>query len=267
MFAEPDVSTKPQSPPPPRPQAAEVSEFHTRILRLTLAAADSRSYWDNVDPATPVASRATRAFEQRWFGAKSLERVRYLVGTFAARFDVFPNALSALRRWRSMDVASRQLICHWHLQLCDPLYRRFTGEFLIQRRALPGARIDREGVLRWLRGEFPDRWAEATLVQFASKLLSTALEAGLVSKRDPRTLLFPKVLDQPLAYLLYLLRETRFQGGLSENPYLASVGLGADVLPTRARSLPGLSFRRAMRIEEWEWRYEDLGAWAQAEIG
>lgn len=35
--------------------------------------------------------------------------------------------------------------------------------------------------------EFPDCWSEATAVQFASKLLSAASEAGLVSpKRNPR---------------------------------------------------------------------------------
>jgi hypothetical protein len=163
-----------------------------------------------------------------------------------------------------MDVPSRQVICHWHLQLSDPLYRNFTDGFLNQRRALGTARVDRDAILRWLRAEYPNRWSEATLVQFGSKLLSAALEAGLVSKRDPRTLHFPKVSDLALAYLLYLLRETRFEGTQTANPYLRSVGLDEDLLLARARTLPGLRIRSMMHLTEIDWDYPDLAAWARA---
>jgi hypothetical protein len=243
--------------------AAEATEIHTRILRLALGIEDSRRYWEHFDPSIPVADRPRVAFEGRWFGAKSMERVRYLLTSFQARYDAFPNALPALARWRSMDVASRQVICHWHAQLSDPLYRRFSDQFLNQRRALPTPRVDRDAVLRWLRTEYPDRWSEATLIQFASKLLSAALEAGLVGKRDPRTLHFPKVSDRALAYLLYLLRGTRFDGTMTANPYLRSVGLDEDLLLSRARSLPGLRIRSMMHLVEIDWTYPDLAAWAR----
>jgi hypothetical protein len=60
-------------------------------------------------------------------------------------------------------------------------------------------RVDRNVTLRWVKNAYPDRWSEATYVQFASKLLSAASEAGLISpKRDPRSLLFPKVTDTAL---------------------------------------------------------------------
>lgn len=111
-----------------------------------------------------------------------------------------------------MDLATRQAVCRWHLQLSDPIYRSFTGECLLQRRSLHEPKVDRNAVLRWVKASFPDKWSDSTCVQFASKLPSAALEAGLVSKRDPRTLTFPKVPDQALAYLRYLLRETRFEG-------------------------------------------------------
>jgi hypothetical protein len=240
-----------------------VTAIHTRILRLALAVEESRAYWEHVDPSVPNADRATVAFEQRWFGAKSMDRVRYLIASFAPRYDAFPNALSVLRHWSSMDLATRQVVCHWHLQLSDPIYRRFTSECLIQRRGLRDAKVDRDAVLRWVKAEFPDKWSDATCVQFASKLLSAALESGLVSKRDPRTLQFPKVTDQALAYLLYLLRETRFEGSLPTNPYLASVGLDEDMLGARARDLPGVTMRRMMGIVEFEWAHSDLAAWAK----
>jgi hypothetical protein len=246
---------------PTRP--SEATEIHTRILRLALGIEDARRYWEHVDLAVPAAARANLAFEQRWFGAKSLERVRYLLSSFQVRYDAFPDALAALCRWRTMDAASRQVICHWHLQLSDPLYRRFSDELLNLRRVLPSAKIDRDAVLRWVKAEYPDKWSEATYVQFASKLLSAALEAGLVSKRDPRSLLYPKVPDRALAYLLYLLRGTQFAGSLASNPYLRSVGIDEDLLATRARTLPGVTVHRMQHIVDFQWTHPDLASLAR----
>lgn len=166
-----------------------------------------------------------------------------------------------------MDASERQVVCHWHLQLSDPLYRSFTGTFLVERRALRDPKVDRDIVLRWVKHEFPDRWSEATCVQFASKLLSAASEAGVISpKRDPRTLLLPKVPDLALAYLLHLLRGLRFAGTMTENPYLSSVGLVEGFLDQRLRALPGISFRRMAQLTEFEWEAPTLAAWAEASL-
>jgi hypothetical protein len=242
---------------------SETTAIHTRLLRLALAVEESRNYLERADGTVPAADRAKVAFEQRWFGAKSLERVRYLIAAFTDRYDAFPSALAALHRWSSMDLATRQVICHWHLQLADPIYRRFAGEFLVQRRGLRESKVDRDAVLRWVKAEFPGKWADATNVQFASKLLSAALEAGLVTKRDPRSLLYPKVSDQALAYLLYLLREIRFEGSLTANPYLASVGLDDELLAARSKTLPGVTLRRMMHLVEFDWAFAELSAWAK----
>ena len=83
----------------------EATQVHTRLLRLALGIEDSRSYWEHVDPAVPDHDRALLAFEQRWFGHKSLERVRFLLSTFAGRYDAFPEDLAVLRGWRAMDAA------------------------------------------------------------------------------------------------------------------------------------------------------------------
>ena len=249
------------------PRILEASAVHTRILRLALGIEDSRSYWEHVDPNVLALDRPRVAFEQRWFGAKSMERVRVLLANFADRYDAIPEALSVLRRWRSMDAATRQMVCHWHLQLSDPMYRQFTGRFLVERSSLREPRIDRDVVLRWVKQEFPDRWAEATCVQFASKLLSAASEAGLVSPhRDPRAILVPKVSDLALGYLLHLLRDIRFEGTLLENPYLASVGLTEGFLDQRLRTLPGLTYRRMGQLSELDWEYASLTAWAEASL-
>lgn len=246
---------------------AEATAIHTRILRLALGIEESRSYWEHVDTKVPPAQRALTAFEQRWFGAKSLERVRFLLSNFVDRYDPFPEALAVLQRWHSMDAATRQVVCHWHLQLSDPLYRRFTGKFLVERRGLRDPKVDRDIALRWVKNEFPERWSEATSVQFASKLLSAASEAGVVSpKRDPRSLLLPKVTDLALGYLLHLLRGTRIEGTLIENPYLASVGLTEGFLDQRLRALPGMTFRRMAGLTEFEWAAPSLTAWAEATL-
>jgi hypothetical protein len=251
----------------PDERPSEATEVHTRILRLALGIEESRSYWEHVDAKVPPAQRALTAFEQRWFGAKSLERVRFLLANFVDRYDPFAEALAVLQRWRQMDAATRQVVCHWHLQLSDPLYRRFTGKFLVERRGLHDPKVDRDIALRWVKNEFPDRWSEATCVQFASKLLSAASEAGVVSpKRDPRTLPLPKVTDVALGYLLHLLRGARFLGSLTENPYLASVGLTEGFLDQRLRALPGITFRRMAQLTEFEWQVPTLTAWAEATL-
>jgi hypothetical protein len=246
---------------------SEVVGVHTRLIRMALGIEESRAYWEHVDPAVPVANRALLAFEQRWFGSKSLDRVRFLLANFAERYDAFPEALTVLRRWRAMDASTRQLLCHWHLQLSDPFYRSFTGQFLVARRGLRDPKVDRDVVLRWVKNELPGRWAEATSVQVASKLLSATSEAGLISpKRDPRTLLLPKVPDVALAYLLHLLRSLRFAGTLIENPYLASVGLTESFLDQRLRALPGITFHRLGQVTDFEWDAPTLAAWAEATL-
>jgi len=257
---------------------AEEHEVHTRILRLALGIEESRAYWASVDPSVPAAPRTTIAFEQRWFGAKSPKRVRYLLTGFAARYDAYPGALAVLRRWSGMDPQVRRLVCHWHLQLTDPLYRAFAGSFLVARRqsdepvriggaATPPA-IDRDIVLRWVQRTYEGRWGAATCIQFASKLLSAGSEAGLFTpKKDPRQLLVPRVPDVALAYLMYLLRGVRFEGTLMDNPYLASVGLTGAAVAPRLRALPGLGFRRMGDVTDFEWAAPDLPAWADIVLG
>ena len=248
-------------------QLVETTEIHTRILRLALGIEEARAYWAHADPAVPPGARALQAFEQRWFGPKTLDRVKTLLPYLAVRYDAFPEAFAVLRRWRHMDPAARQVICHWHVQLTDPIYRRFTGELLIERRTLREPKVDRPAVARWLRQTWPDRWAEATVLQFASKLLSAASEAGLVSpKRDPRALLFPKVPDVAVGYLLHLLRGVRHEGSLTENAYVASVGLGDGFLDQKIKAIPGITLRRMGRLVELDWDHPTLAAWAEASL-
>ncbi|RYG67390.1 DUF1819 domain-containing protein, partial [bacterium] len=154
--------------------------MHTRILRIGLAVDETRAYFAHAGRCSP-AERVARAFEERWFGAKSLARVRFLVATLTERFEPFPGASAALGRWGAVDTATLRVVCHAHAQLTDVLYRKFTGDFLAARRAMPESTVDRSVVLRWLRREMPDAWAEATYAQFATKLLSAAADAGLVA--------------------------------------------------------------------------------------
>jgi len=249
-------------------RAVEVTELHTGILRCTLAAAESQAYWSHVDLDAPAERRSLRAFEERWFGAKSEARAKQLLASFAARFDVHPDSLAVLRAWRGMSPATRRVICHWHVQFSDPLYRRFTGELLLERRESARPSIERDHVSRWVERQSEGRWAAATRNAFATKLLSTALEAGLVEgRRDPRALVFPRVDDDALAYLLRFLRTTEFRGSITANPYLASVGLAGPFLEQRLRAISGLTYRRVGDVVDLEWREPDLRAWAREQQG
>jgi hypothetical protein len=244
-------------------RAAEVTAVHTAILRCALAEPDSRSYWA-VSDTGPAAGRADQAFKEFWFGARSHARVAVLLLNMRHRFDAYPEALAVLRAWPDMAPATRVLICHWHLQLADPLYRAFTGEFLAKRLENKPD-MTRARAVSWVGEQDTGKWTMSTRIQFASKLLSAATEAGIVgSTIDPRPLRVPRVPDDALLYLLHLLRGVDFAGTLLENPYLASVGLSGDSLAARLRTLPGVRYARQGSIVDVEWEHESLATWFAA---
>lgn len=245
---------------------SEATEIHSRLVKCPLAVEEARAYWGRAVVGGPPPN-SQEAFEQYWFGAKSLAWVKELVLNLQARFGAFPEALAVLKSWDSMTPETRSIICHWHLQLADPLYRSFSGEFLVARRDAAAPEIYRNTVIAWVAENGRPSWTLSTRKQLATRLLSVALCAGLISgRRDPRTLVFPRVRDEALAYLLHLLRGVVFAGTLLENPYLRSVGLEGPNLETRLRKLPSLNFRRIGDVVEFDWRYPTLCAWADAEL-
>jgi hypothetical protein len=246
-------------------RSREVTEVHTRLSRCSLEVDNSRAFWARVDEETPV--KAQLAFDEYWFGARSLARVRVLVTNMRARFGAFPSALAVLHRWEQMSPDVRRVICHWHLQLTDPLYRRFTGEYLADRRWGLRPEVTRGLAVGWVGDQAGARWKMSMRIELASKLLAAAHAAALVATtRDPRPLGAPRVPDEALEYLLYLLRETEFEGSMLDNPYLRSVGLEGAVLDERLRKLPGLAFMRQGDLVDFGWKYRDLRMWADANL-
>ncbi len=250
-----------------RERIPEVSEPTTQLLRVTLEVDNARAYWERVTSPLELSAEqeAERAFLEYWFGSKSLPRVRLLIHAFRARFAAFPDALAALHAWADVDRVTRVAICHWHLQLCDPIYRRFTGEFLPDRRAGGRETITRARVLRWMTEvDVGERWSPATRTLYASKLLSAAHAAGLVaSTRDPRALSLPRVSPAALGYLMYLLRGVAFAGTLHQNLYLRSVGLEGSVVDDKLRAVAGVSCRRLGDVADFSWDYESLVDWVR----
>lgn len=241
---------------------SEVTRIHTQILRFGLGVDQARAYWDHIDD--PVSERtAMDAFSGQWFGQVSENRAKIIMRNMRARFDAFPAALRLLSKWRPRDVQTRTMICHWHVQLSDPLYRSFTGDFLVTRRERFDAEIERDQVSRWVAEQQPGRWGDSTRMEFASKLLSVAYAAGLVeSNRDPRRLVYPRVPDEALSYLLHLLREVKSSGSLLKNRYLRSVGLTGKFLEDRIRTLEGVELRRMGDLTEFTSQRSSLKQWA-----
>lgn len=236
---------------------AETTEIHTRMLRMGLAVDDSRTYWQHADRQPTVEA----AFEQRWFGSRTMARVRYLVNNFVHRFGAFEP--SVLRRLSDLELKDRAVICHWHVQFSDPLYRAFTGEVLPGRRNHPRPTIDRTTVVRFVDRQTEGRWASSTSQRMAAGLMACATEAGLCEgSAATRPLKLPRVSDLALGYLLHLLREVKFAGTLRENPYLASVEIDGSEWDERLRRMPGVEYRRAGDVLELQWSCPDLAAWA-----
>lgn len=244
--------------------AAEVTRFHTRLLKCDLAIDECRAYWQHASSKGPNPNPET-AFSEYWFGARSLPRVRMLLATLRERFDAWPEALRVLSRWRTMSPFVRRLICHWHLQLADPLYRQFTGVYLPQRRVerMPGIR--RTIVVQWIDQLCPARWQISTRMQFTRKLIHSAEQAGLlVTGNDTAEQQAMRLDDTGLTYLFYLLRSTQYEGTLLQNPYIASLGFDADEIVARVRRIPAIGFQCQSGLQEFNWQYDSLEDWAEA---
>ncbi len=240
----------------------EITDRHTRLLRLALSLDESFLYWQHVRLGLKVGDQAVTAFDERWFGSKSMARIKTLLGLLGHRYGSYPVTLMILQQWLPRDRVTRQNLCHWHLQLADPSYRAFAGNFLPNRYDYGEAVINRDIVARWVQTQFPD-WTSATVRRMATALMTSATEAGLCSRGSgTRQLSYPKVRDEALTYWLYLLRQIKFEGSLLRNPYFRSVGLEGAFLEERLAKLSGLSFRRMGDIHEFGWRYANLQCWA-----
>ena len=181
------------------------------------------------------------------------------------RYEAYPSALRVLSAWEDMPSATRPVICHWHLQLADPLYRKFTGEFLPDRDQGGFATLSRSVVARWIQDTCSDRWQTTTRNQFARKLLYSAADAGLlktVGKEWSRAT--PRIDGVALTYLLYLLRETDFEGTLTNNAYLRSLGIDASLLATKLQASSAVQIHRQSDLVEFTWQYESLNDWAES---
>lgn len=151
---------------------------HTGLLRMGLEVDLSRTFWSRADVKEEARERRARAAREGWFPELSDARLRYVIAELDKRFP--HRALVALRQWRPDEVRA-PLICHWHLQWSDPLYRDFSSGFLVSAWARPEARVSVADVDQWLtqRGSH-DGWSLSTRRRLASGLLSAACEAGFV---------------------------------------------------------------------------------------
>lgn len=246
---------------------AEVTKIHTQIMKCDLILEESRTYWRHYTAGRPLDQEAQVAFHSYWFGSCNMRWVRLLLSNLHARFVAYPFSLPVLQQWRDITLEEQRLICHWHLQLSDPMYRRFTSELLPSRMIFHPPTITRDHVIRWI-GEFSgDRWAPSSLKQIASKLLSCSRDVGLTEgTKDPRPLRYPRISRKALTYLLYLLRQIDFEGSLLENPYLRSVGLEGPILEREILACDAIILRRMGDVVEFEWRYPTLESWAETDL-
>lgn len=242
---------------------AESTEFHSRILRVTLSVDESATFWERAAVDATASQLNVRAFEERWYDGRSHERVKKLHEDFFDRYT-FPGAREALQLWtqRGMAPEARRLCAHWHLQLVDPLYRRFAGEWLVARRALGHAQVDRDAVMPWIGEVLGMDYAPATRQMFAGKLLTAAAQAGLVGSGAKRALLAPSCSLDAMGYVLYLLRSVEVVGTTFDNPYLGSVGLTGERLANRLAEGSRAGWW-TVRDGEVAWTFPDLATWAR----
>ena len=204
----------------------EVSTPHTGLLRLGLATTYSVAFWTRATEDLAVGEMARAAEEQHWFGEISSSRVRYVVRHLQKRFP-YP-ARELLGFQPRPDSSSDALICHWHLQLHDPLYRDYTSLYLLRCWSGPTTSVTIDETEKWVRSRPSARdWEANTQRRMASGLMSAATEAGLIGKtgREERELKLPAVQKFDRDYLRELIQ---LAGIEDADPYLASVGQSGE---------------------------------------
>lgn len=204
---------------------SEVTTPHTQLLRCALEIDESFAYLAHVVPgSTPDLATV--------WPDKTPARLPLLRRQMDRRFAAYPHAHEVLHAWApTMEASIRPIVCHWHLQLADPIYRAFTVN-LRTRSAVDLHTVNDE----FLEPFDTSGWSPATRLQLASKLLSCALEAGLIAgNRGYRATQTPDLPPVAIAYLAHLLERVTFDGTATDNPYVASVGLTREAFKTTPR--------------------------------
>lgn len=170
---------------------------------------------------------------------KSEARLPLLRRQMDRRFAAYPHAHATLHEWSNgagIFPGLHALICHWHLQLADPIYRAFT----VWLRQLSQVTL-RDVNDDFLQAFASDSWSASTRLQLASKLLSAVCEAGLISSgRATRQVLVPHVTDAAVAYVVHLIEGIEYEGTAIDNPYMASVGIDRS----RLEKIPSIRIGR-----------------------
>lgn len=208
---------------------------------MGLEATASRIYWNHADPSQSSSEHRSRAASESWFPDLSEARRNYLLREFDKRFS--PAHLRALKAALPEPGAATALVCHWHLQWSDPLYREFTSDYLVGAWARPDARLDVDAVQSWLQGRGShSEWSASTLRRLSSGLLAAAGEAGFLKgagrKKELRTVTVdPAGMD----YLREQLLEDEGEPGLGEEIFLSGTvpaTTQADVNPAQKPGRP-----------------------------
>lgn len=245
----------------------EATKIHTRMINDTLLEERSQSFWKNID-LDNKQNLVEVAYNNYWFGSANKATIKRTLNNFHVRYSAFPHCLAALKKWEDIDIKERALVCHWHMQLSDVLYRRFTSEFIPSRFIYKPAAFHKDQVQQWVYGFMGEKWAGSTQAQMASKMMSTIRSVGYVSK-DSKTIIelrYPTVNQRALQYLLYALREITFQGSILENPYLKSVGLTGSFLISQINQTTTISVNQLADVTSLEWKYPNLLGWMNNEI-
>lgn len=206
-----------------------VIEEHTGLLRMSLEVEASQVFWTLADDRESPRERRERAQREGWYPEFSEARYRYVLSELERRFP--SAARKALRAWRPDQQTA--LVCHWHLQWSDPLYRDFTSSYLVTAWAMPEQGVGVSDIEGWLfqRGTH-HAWSPSTRRRLASGLLGAATEAGFLSGHGRRRELRTVGVDRTsLAYLRAFLAEQDNEPAGEEIFLSGTVGTSSDVRP------------------------------------
>jgi hypothetical protein len=203
-----------------------VTKEHMTMLRIGARIEESRSYIRNYQAGYTVKELKLKAWDEQWFGFIPESIFVRLIPAFHSRFGNYPEMVNVIQNGitKGLESYDFKMICNFHIQISDPYYRWFSGDYIPNRLDNGLQEITSTTTAVDFNTKFKKNIKANTLKHFAVNLLNSANDTGLLKGTKLRVTQTPTVTVFFLGYLIYTLGSFDFpMADLINSPFIKSI--------------------------------------------